>query len=423
MNLKAKIGVIVALGAAVFVTVVLKNQPIIPPADTVPSESARADSEGIPLPRLLDLGADKCIPCKMMAPILEELRKEQAGQFEVEFADVWKHPEAGKQYAVEMIPTQIFFNATGEEVFRHVGFLGKEDILAKWRELGVDCASGTGERLVRETPVSLDTRPRDQVCSLCGRDVDPASKTLVQGETAQRILCSPHCYFIYSTSLVGMDATVEDAKVSVTDGATGNRIRATTATYLYGMNATGRPTIRAFATPESAGQEGRTTPGALIGWDVLRSKELAARCGFCDRAVYPEDACKVTEDGNRHTYGCCTHCAMGVAARTGKDIEVEAYDGLTGEPIHIRTLNGMIASIDPPGSVAWFGQKKNGEGQWVSAGCFNQGFFRTRENLRAWLEARPAMTGREITIGRALADKMKLTPEQIAGACKLGACP
>ncbi len=90
------------------------------------------------LPRLLDLGAGKCIPCKMMAPILEELKKEYAGRLEVQFIDVWKNPDAGKQYGVQMIPTQIFYAADGKELFRHAGFFGKADILAKWKELGVN---------------------------------------------------------------------------------------------------------------------------------------------------------------------------------------------------------------------------------------------------------------------------------------------
>ena len=74
----------------------------------------------------------------MMAPILEELKKEYAGRMEVEFIDVWKNPDAGKQYGVQIIPTQIFYAADGKELFRHVGFFGKEDILAKWKELGVN---------------------------------------------------------------------------------------------------------------------------------------------------------------------------------------------------------------------------------------------------------------------------------------------
>jgi len=91
-----------------------------------------------PLPKLLDLGANRCIPCKMMAPVLDELKKEYAGQLEVEFIDVWKDKDAGKPYNVEMIPTQIFFEAGGKELYRHVGFLAKADILAKWKELGVN---------------------------------------------------------------------------------------------------------------------------------------------------------------------------------------------------------------------------------------------------------------------------------------------
>lgn len=74
----------------------------------------------------------------MMAPILEGLKKEYVGKMKVEFIDVWENEAAGKEYGVEMIPTQIFFDAEGKELFRHVGFFGKQDILAKWKELGVN---------------------------------------------------------------------------------------------------------------------------------------------------------------------------------------------------------------------------------------------------------------------------------------------
>jgi thioredoxin 1 len=102
--------------------------PVAAPADAVPAK----------LPRLVDLGAKKCIPCKMMAPILDELKKEYAGRMEVEFIDVWANPDAGKKYGIQMIPTQIFYDASGKELFRHSGFFAKEDILAKWKELGVN---------------------------------------------------------------------------------------------------------------------------------------------------------------------------------------------------------------------------------------------------------------------------------------------
>lgn len=90
------------------------------------------------LPHLVDVGADKCIPCKMMAPILEELKTEYAGRMDVSFVDAWKKPEEAKKYQVKMIPTQIFYSTEGKELFRRSGFIGKEDILAKWLELGYD---------------------------------------------------------------------------------------------------------------------------------------------------------------------------------------------------------------------------------------------------------------------------------------------
>ena len=99
-------------------------------------DPATGDSK-VARPRLVDLGADKCIPCKMMAPILSELEKEYAGQFEVVFIDVWKKREEGARYGIQLIPTQIFFDASGKELFRHEGFYAKKDILAKWAELGV----------------------------------------------------------------------------------------------------------------------------------------------------------------------------------------------------------------------------------------------------------------------------------------------
>ncbi len=93
------------------------------------------------LPKLLDLGAGKCIPCKMMAPILENLRKEYADRMSVEFIDVWENRDAAMRYGIEAIPTQIFYDAAGKELFRHIGFFAKEDILGKWKELGVNFAA------------------------------------------------------------------------------------------------------------------------------------------------------------------------------------------------------------------------------------------------------------------------------------------
>jgi hypothetical protein len=111
-----------------------------------------------------------------------------------------------------------------------------------------------------------------------------------------------------------------------------------------------------------------------------------------------------------------------VAARTGKDIEVRERDRLSGEKVVVKTLNGSVASLEPATAVAWYGQRTKADGTHASAGCFHQGFFVNAENLKKWVEANPLETGEEITIAKALADKMKLTPQQIGKACKIGEC-
>ena len=87
-------------------------------------------------PVLLELGSHSCVPCKKMMPILYELSTEQTA-FTVSFVDVWAVEGKSEQYGIQSIPTQIFFGKDGTELFRHVGFYPKDDILNKWKELGV----------------------------------------------------------------------------------------------------------------------------------------------------------------------------------------------------------------------------------------------------------------------------------------------
>jgi thioredoxin 1 len=104
------------------------------------SANAQSNTKTTPalkLPRLVDVGADKCVPCIMMAPELEKLKKEYVGALEVEFVDVWKKPQAAEPYKIRAIPTQIFYDTGGKELARHLGFISKDDILAKFKELGV----------------------------------------------------------------------------------------------------------------------------------------------------------------------------------------------------------------------------------------------------------------------------------------------
>ena len=86
---------------------------------------------------MVDLGAHKCIPCKMMAPIIEELQKEYADRASIIFIDVWKHKEQAQRFGIHSIPTQIFYDRQGKEVGRHVGFLDKKSIMDMFDQLGV----------------------------------------------------------------------------------------------------------------------------------------------------------------------------------------------------------------------------------------------------------------------------------------------
>lgn len=107
----------------------------------VTSADATEQRAEIPVPgvvTMVDLGAKKCVPCKMMAPILEELEKEYSDRAAIVFIDVWVNPDAGRKFAIRTIPTQIFFDAEGKEVGRHEGFLDKASIVAELQKLGVE---------------------------------------------------------------------------------------------------------------------------------------------------------------------------------------------------------------------------------------------------------------------------------------------
>jgi thiol-disulfide isomerase/thioredoxin len=421
MNKAIKI-VIVALliGAAALAIVVRQNKS---GSDKVPAELRPEQLTRKGLPVMIDLGSDQCIPCKMMAPILEELKTEYAEKLSVHFLDVRKLPALSKLYNIKLIPTQIFYDASGKEIFRHEGFYAKDDIIAKWKEFGVDLAGPAAQMpaFERLMPARTDNRTKDQICYMCDGDINIKTLVTVQTDKGPVLLCSPHCYFIMYSCLTE-DKTGFENKVSVIDWSTGKSVPATNAVYVYDMDSeTGRPVVKAFADKGRAEMEQKTASGSIISLEILKDKELATRCGFCDRAVYPQNAATVIAAG-LHTWGCCSHCALGVAARTGNDIEVHEKDRLTGEEIIVNTLDGKIASLEPVTAVAWFGQRQKPDGTWGSAGCFHQGFFVNVENLKKWVEQNPYETGRLISISQALADKMKLTPQQIQKACKIGEC-
>ena len=86
---------------------------------------------------MLDLGSNKCITCKMMAPIIEELKWEYEKKASIVFIDVWEHREQAQKYGIRVIPTQIFFDKNGKEVFRHEGFMDKKSIVRVLEKLSI----------------------------------------------------------------------------------------------------------------------------------------------------------------------------------------------------------------------------------------------------------------------------------------------
>lgn len=109
--------------------------------------TAASTSAPVPVPdtvTMVDLGATACIPCKMMAPIIEELALEYRGKAAIIFIDVWQNPDEAKKFKVSMIPTQVFFDRAGNEIYRHSGFLDKKTIVAQLAQMGVAQPSGGG---------------------------------------------------------------------------------------------------------------------------------------------------------------------------------------------------------------------------------------------------------------------------------------
>jgi len=86
---------------------------------------------------MLDIGADSCIPCKMMAPIMKELEEEYKGKAAIIFIDVSKNRDQGAKFGIRAIPTQIFYDKDGKQVQRHEGFMDKKSIVALLQKLGV----------------------------------------------------------------------------------------------------------------------------------------------------------------------------------------------------------------------------------------------------------------------------------------------
>ena len=120
--------VVSILAVAIFqgITAVVSADPSTPPE--VPVKD---------MVTMVDLGANSCVPCKMMAPILQKLEREYTGRAAIVFLDVWKDPDQAKRFGIKVIPTQVFYDKEGKEVYRHVGFMSESAIVSQLKSMGV----------------------------------------------------------------------------------------------------------------------------------------------------------------------------------------------------------------------------------------------------------------------------------------------
>jgi len=208
------------------------QQPAAAPknTETTPPAGQAAEPEKA-LPRLLELGAGKCQACKAMKPILDELTKTYEGRLEVTFIDVWKDPDAAKKYGIRLIPTQIFFDAAGKEVFRHEGFYPREDILKKFKESGIDldaapqdaqtstgadtgqsrdtCAAGSGDPVVLRRPGGTPLAQDRFVAFLChSARPCPCGRTI--GAGAAKAISDNYADEVKAGKLECMELDVQD---------------------------------------------------------------------------------------------------------------------------------------------------------------------------------------------------------------------
>jgi thioredoxin len=99
------------------------------------SSQAQGAAPGQGKPALYEFGAGYCASCKEMAKILAELKPQYGDQMEMRLVYADKEKELFQQYKIMLIPTQVFLDAAGQEVDRHVGALSKDEVIKKLKDL------------------------------------------------------------------------------------------------------------------------------------------------------------------------------------------------------------------------------------------------------------------------------------------------
>ena len=135
MNKKRQVFFSILLGSLSLLTILL-----------IPSHSSFSqtsidrfpkDVGKIPLLKLLDFGANKCKACVEMAPILQELTEEYKGRVVIKVINFREEPQLTEVNKIRLIPTQIFFDSANREIYRHEGFMDKNQIKKVFQTMGV----------------------------------------------------------------------------------------------------------------------------------------------------------------------------------------------------------------------------------------------------------------------------------------------
>jgi thioredoxin 1 len=116
-----------------------KVEPVTAKPKPEPTEVAEKPKE---LPRMWDFGSEKCIPCKTMIGILTPMMDEYKGKVDIRIINVYEDKERSQQFRIVTIPTQVFIDAEGKELFRHIGVYPRDSIEAKFREFGMPIVTG-----------------------------------------------------------------------------------------------------------------------------------------------------------------------------------------------------------------------------------------------------------------------------------------
>lgn len=120
--------IFICLAAAILMVVFMANDAYSEDYSKIPGKGKIT---------LIDLGAATCIPCKMMVPVLDKVKKRFAGKADVIVIDIRYNRDQAQRFQLRAIPTQLFFDKDGKEVYRHMGFLDENSIVEQFTKMGV----------------------------------------------------------------------------------------------------------------------------------------------------------------------------------------------------------------------------------------------------------------------------------------------